>query len=229
MTMPHKLNMLPFYKNPHEVGLDESGRGPLFGRVYAGAVRWGTIEKTEENKEYYNLVIDSKKLTSVKRKKVIDWIKQNVAAWGVGYSEPEEIDQINILEATCLAMKRALKNLKDMEEEKKEEKEEKNIKNIENLIIDGCHWSRKFPEYNCPVTSIVKGDDKYLSIAAASILAKEYHDEHIHDLCRENPELAERYDLFNNKGYATKRHLEGIEKYGPSAYHRKSFKPIRKD
>ena len=121
------------------------------------------------------------------------------------------IDKINILEATKLAMTRAIENLK------------KKVDNINMLIIDGCGWENKFPDYK--VKSFVKGDATYFSIACASIIAKEYHDMHIIELCKENQELNERYDLLNNKGYGTAKHLAGLETHGNSIFHRKSFKP----
>lgn len=207
--------MLKKYNNDLEIGIDEAGRGPLCGRVYAGAVIW-SIDPTKENDKEYKLIKDSKKLTEKRRKVALSWITQNVKMWSYGYAEPEEIDVLNILEATKLAMSRAIDNLKSKY-------------NIEPkyLIIDGCGWENKFPEYN--VTSIVKGDDKFLSIAAASIIAKEYHDTHIQQLCLDNPELNERYDLLNNKGYGTKKHLEGLEKYGSSNIHRKTFGRVKQD
>jgi len=192
----------------YEIGIDEAGRGPLIGRVYAGAVIWGTNTKDNE------LIIDSKKLSAKKRAEALKWIKSNVLAWGVGYAEPEEIDQINILEATKLAMDRAIENLKNSF----------NLNQpLDKLIIDGVGWEKKFTNYQ--VKSVVKGDSKYLSIAAASIIAKEYHDEHIKQLCSENQDLHIKYDLENNMGYGTKKHLDGLNIYGNSKFHRKSFKP----
>jgi ribonuclease HII len=192
----------------YEIGIDEAGRGPLIGRVYAGAVIWGTNTKDIE------LIIDSKKLSAKKRAEALKWIKSNVLAWGVGYAEPEEIDQINILEATKLAMDRAIENLKN----------NFNLNQpLDKLIIDGVGWEKKFTNYQ--VKSVVKGDSKYLSIAAASIIAKEYHDEHIKQLCSENSDLHIKYDLENNMGYGTKKHLDGLNIHGNSQFHRKSFKP----
>jgi ribonuclease HII len=194
----------------YEIGIDEAGRGPLIGRVYAGAVIWGTNTKDIE------LIIDSKKLSAKKRAEALKWIKSNVLAWGVGYAEPEEIDQINILEATKLAMDRAIENLKN----------NFNLNQpLDKLIIDGVGWEKKFTNYQ--VKSVVKGDSKYLSIAAASIIAKEYHDEHIKQLCSENSDLHIKYDLENNMGYGTKKHLDGLNIHGNSQFHRKSFKPCK--
>lgn len=194
------------YLNKNEIGLDEAGRGPLIGRVYAGAVIWS------EDLEIDNIINDSKKLTPKKRAIALEWIKKNIPYWGYGYATEQEIDSINILEATKLAMTRAIENLKS-----------KNVPfNTNTLIIDGINWNKKFPGY--VVTSVVKGDSTYASIAAASIIAKEYHDEYIVNLCKTNPELNEKYDLLSNKGYGSAKHLLGIKTYGLSEFHRKSFK-----
>lgn len=182
-----------------EIGLDEAGRGPLIGRVYAAAVNWGDTPINE-------LVNDSKKISAKKRAEILKWIQENVDEWAVSFAEPEEIDNINILEATKLAMTRALNQL-DFKPD--------------YLIIDGVGWEKKFPDYN--VTSIVKGDSNYYPIAAASIIAKEYHDDYIKNLCKKHPELVDKYDLLNNMGYGTKKHIEGIKKYGLSQFHRKTF------
>jgi ribonuclease HII len=199
------------YKSDYEIGIDEAGRGPLIGRVYAGAVILGPDFKTDDK----IILNDSKKMTAKKRAVALYWIKSNVLAWGVGFAEPSEIDKINILEATNLAMKRAIDNLKLSFPLYKEK---------DNLIIDGVGWETRFPGYI--VNSFVKGDVTYLSIACASIIAKEYHDMHIKDICN-NSDLNEKYDLLSNMGYGTKKHLTGLITHGPCDYHRKSFKPIK--
>ena len=200
--------MLKKYSDDYEIGIDEAGRGPLIGRVYAGAVVWGP------NTQDCELIIDSKKLSAKKRAEALKWIKSNVLAWGVGWAEPSEIDSINILNATKLAMDRAITNLENSF----------NLSQpLNKLIIDGTGWEKKFTNYN--VKSIVKGDAIYLPIAAASIIAKEYHDEYIKQLCEDNPDLNEKYNLESNMGYGTKKHLEGLETYGNSQFHRISFKP----
>jgi ribonuclease HII len=183
-----------------ECGLDEAGRGPLFGNVYACAVIWSPLSEVPDN-----LIIDSKKLSKKKRKLAFEWIKANIKDYGIGYATNDEIDKINILEATKLAMQRAIDNLP--------------IKPT-HYIIDGLGWEKKFPDLQ--VKSIVKGDSKYYSIAAASILAKEYHDLHIQELCSNNSEL-NNYDLLNNMGYGTKKHIDAIKTHGNTIFHRKSF------
>jgi len=216
--MLHYKNILssPNQDNPThynlEVGLDEAGRGPLIGRVYAGAVVWPIDLQSNFYKDF---IKDSKKLTPKKRKLALDWIKKNIKYWGVGYADEKEIDSINILNATKLAMDRAIDDIKS--------KLEDNI-TITNLIIDGTGWESKFKDYK--VDSIVKGDNLYYSIAAASIIAKEYHDMHINQLINEEPMLDEYYSLSTNMGYPTKTHRMGLIKYGPSLYHRKSFNGV---
>jgi len=199
------------YKNDiNEIGLDEAGRGPLIGRVYAGAVIW-------DNNLDCDIINDSKKLTPKKRKLALEWIKTNIKYWGVGYADEKEIDKINILNATKLAMDRAIENLKTT-------KDYKYTENVSYLLIDGTGWEKKFKNYN--VESIIKGDSLYYSIAAASIIAKEHHDMYIRELISIDPTLDEKYSLSSNMGYPTAKHFDGIKKYGCSEYHRKSFKGV---
>jgi ribonuclease HII len=198
-----KYNMLKYKNNINEIGLDEAGRGPLIGRVYAGAVIWN-------NDIECDMINDSKKMTPKKRKLALEWIKNNIKYWGVGYADENEIDLYNIVNATKLAMDRAIDDLKT-----------KYNNNIEYLIIDGIGWENKFNNYN--VENIVKGDSKYYSIASASIIAKEYHDQYILDLIKKDNSLDEKYNLSKNMGYPTKKHFEGLNNYGLSIYHRKTF------
>ena len=193
------------YSNLIEIGIDEAGRGPLMGRVYVGTVIW-------DNKLDTDLIKDSKKLSKKKRKIAREWIENNVIDWAIGWADVEEIDEINILQATRLAITRCLEAISTKPE---------------YIIIDGKFW-KPFYLNNKKIQhkSIVKGDSEYYSIAAASILAKEYHDDYIKKICKNNPNLAQKYDWINNMGYGTKKHLEGIKKYGICNYHRKSFKPI---
>jgi len=186
--------------NNFEIGIDEAGRGPLLGRVYAAAVIW-TGDSI--------LINDSKKLTKNKRKNALEWIKNNNIKYGIGWADSNEIDELNILNATKLAINRALENL--------------NLIILDyTLLIDGIGWEKQFSNYN--VKSIIKGDSIYYSIAAASIIAKEYHDEYIKNLCKENQDLNEKYDLLNNMGYGTKKHINGIKIHGYTDFHRKSYK-----
>ena len=203
--------MLKQYQNKFEVGIDEAGRGCWWGPVVAGAVIW-----TENLTHPY--LTDSKKLSEKKRNELYPWIKKN-CLYGIGSASSKEIDNIGILKATILAMNRAIDNLENMINNKS------NIINIHSLIIDGINWKQN--DFSYPLSSIVKGDSKYYSIAAASILAKVYRDNY----CLEKSQLNEykKYTLEKHKGYGTKLHKEMIEKYGPSNEHRFSFKPIRQD
>jgi len=199
------------YKNIiTEIGLDEAGRGPLIGRVYAGAVIW-------PDNLVSNFIMDSKKLTPKKRSIALEWIYKNVVYWGVGYADEKEIDSINILNATKLAMDRAIIDLKT-----RISSTDNMV--ITNLIIDGSGWEKKFKDYK--VDSIIKGDNLYYSIAAASIIAKEHHDMHIKDLIKIDASLDVKYNLSSNMGYPTKKHMDGIKQHGSSIYHRKSFNGV---
>ena len=186
--MPH------YYSNLIEAGCDEAGRGCLAGSVYAAAVILPI--------DYDNpLLNDSKKLTEKRRKVLRDQIVRDAVAWAVGVVTPEEIDKINILNASFLAMHRALDQL---------------TIRPEAVIVDGNRFK---PYHDLPYTTIVKGDGKYQSIAAASILAKTFRDEYMDSIANEYP----YYDWQKNKGYPTKAHREGIREHGPSPYHRMSY------
>lgn len=188
-------HLLPhYYSNLIEAGCDEAGRGCLAGSVYAAAV---ILPKDYDNP----LLNDSKKLTEKRRKVLRDQIVRDAVAWAVGVVTPEEIDKINILNASFLAMHRALDQL---------------IIRPEAVIVDGNRFN---PYHDLPYTTIVKGDGKYQSIAAASILAKTFRDEYMDSLANEYP----YYDWQKNKGYPTKAHREGIRDHGPSPYHRMSY------
>ena len=183
-----------YYTDKVEAGCDEAGRGCLAGSVYAAAV---ILPPNYENK----LLNDSKQLSERKRYLLRSIIENDAVAWAVGVVTAEEIDKINILNASILAMHRALDALKVQPEA---------------IIVDG----NRFKPYNdVPYTTIVKGDGKYLSIAAASILAKTYRDDYMKTIAEEYPQ----YDWKSNKGYPTNKHRVAIKKYGISPYHRKSF------
>lgn len=183
-----------YYINKVEAGCDEAGRGCLAGSVYAAAVILPPDYKNE-------LLNDSKQLSEKKRYLLRSMIEKDALAWAVGVVTAEEIDKINILNASILAMHRALDALKVRPEA---------------IIIDG----NRFKSYqDVPYTTIVKGDGKYLSIAAASILAKTYRDDYMQLIAEEFPQ----YDWKSNKGYPTKKHRAAIKEFGISPYHRKSF------
>lgn len=185
----------PYYNHDLlEAGCDEAGRGCLAGSVFAAAVILP--------RDYENAALnDSKKLTAKKRYALREQIERDALAWAVGEVKPEEIDKVNILHASFLAMHRAIAQLQVAPEA---------------LIIDGNRFD---PYPDLPHTCIVKGDGKYLSIAAASILAKTYRDDYMDALARECP----YYDWEHNKGYPTAKHYAGLEAHGPSVYHRRTF------
>ena len=183
-----------YYKDMIEAGCDEAGRGCLAGSVYAAAV---ILPPNYQNAD----LNDSKKLTDKKRKALREQIERDAVAWAVGVVTPEEIDQINILNASFLAMHRALDQLKVRPEA---------------VIVDGNRFK---PYQDLPYTTIVKGDGKYLAIAAASILAKTYRDDYMDALAEEYPQ----YDWMSNKGYPTKKHRTAIKEFGTTPYHRMSY------
>lgn len=177
-----------------EAGCDEAGRGCLAGSVYAAAVVLPSDFRDE-------LLNDSKQLTERQRYALREVIEREALAWAVGVVTPEEIDRINILKASFLAMHRAIDQL---------------AVRPQHLLIDGNRFT---PYPGLPHTTVVKGDGKYLSIAAASILAKTYRDDYMNRLAEEYPQ----YDWRSNKGYPTRKHRAAIAEYGPTPYHRKTF------
>lgn len=183
-----------YYESLIEAGCDEAGRGCLAGSVYAAAV----ILPPDYQNELLN---DSKKLTAKKRYALREEIERDAIAWAVGIVTSEEIDKINILNASFLAMHRALDQLSVRPEA---------------VIVDGNRFK---PYQDLPSTTIVKGDGKYLSIAAASILAKTYRDDYMLSLAEEYPQ----YDWQSNMGYPTKKHRQAIREHGITPYHRKSY------
>ena len=216
-----------YYQGKMEAGCDEAGRGCLAGSVYAAAV---IFPEDYENAE----LNDSKQLTDRRRHQLREVIERDAVAWAVGIVTPEEIDRINILNASILAMHRALDQL---------------AVRPEAIIVDGNRFKPYRPDAAVPTavpaaaavptaaavpavstagptipaaiphTTIVKGDAKYLSIAAASILAKTYRDDYMDRLAEEFPQ----YDWQSNKGYPTKKHREAIRQYGITKYHRRTF------
>ena len=200
-----------------EIGVDEAGRGPLFGRVYTAAV---ILPKSGFD---YSRMKDSKRFSG--EKKILDaemYIKEHALAWSVSFCDEKRIDEINILHATIESMHRS----------------------VQSVTKDGCDSSTYFilvdGNYFTPYTfltgdmldvidhvTIKGGDDKYSAIAAASILAKCGRDRYIRELCAEHPLLDERYGIASNKGYGAKRHMDGIAAHGISQFHRTSYKPCQ--
>ncbi|MGN0221016.1 MAG: ribonuclease HII [Prevotella sp.] len=184
-----------YYDHLTECGCDEAGRGCLAGSVYAAAV----ILPPDYQNERLN---DSKQLTEKQRYALRTEIERDAVAWAVGVVTPEEIDRINILNASILAMHRAIDGLQVRPQA---------------VIVDGNRFK---PYHDLPYTTIIKGDGKYLSIAAASILAKTYRDDYMNELALAYPQ----YDWQSNKGYPTKKHREAIALHGITPYHRRSYR-----
>ncbi len=195
MNKDEKSTLLShYYDGLVEAGCDEAGRGCLAGSVYAAAV----ILPPDYRNDRLN---DSKKLTARRRRLLREEIERDAVAWAVGVVSPEEIDRLNILNASILAMHRALDAL---------------TVRPEAVIVDGNRFK---PYRDLPYTTIVKGDGKYLSIAAASILAKTYRDDYMDRLAEEYPQ----YDWAGNKGYPTQKHRNAIKTFGITPFHRRSF------
>ena len=193
-------------KNLLEAGVDEVARGCLAGPVYAAAVIWPNDEDMLDP----NIKLkDSKKLSKEKRSFLKDYIEEHAIDFAVASVDNNEIDEINILQAAQLAMRKAIAKL-DVQPE--------------SLLIDGNYFKPYVDKKGelIPHECFVKGDDKFQSISAASILAKVYHDEYIENLVENNPDL-EKYDWQSNMCYGTKKHIEAIKEFGISPYHRKTF------
>lgn len=192
-----------------EAGCDEAGRGPLAGSVFAAAVVLDpSLVENNAHREWLDMLNDSKQLTEKERQYLRPKIEQYAKAWAVVEVTAEEIDRINILNASILGMQRALDKLHVRPQ---------------HIIVDGNKWKPYIPEgevLEISARTVVKGDGKYLSIAAASVLAKTYRDEYMLRLHDEYPQ----YHWNTNMGYPTKAHYEAIRKYGITPYHRRSFK-----
>lgn len=204
------MNKLYPYKseNDLEIGIDEAGRGCLFGRVYVAGVILpkNIIELCEEE----NIIIkDSKKMSKKNKDKARKFIEENAIDYSIVYKDHIDIDENNIFTCTMDAMHEVVDNI---------------IIKPNKILVDGNHF-RKYYDSNGNIIEhecIIQGDNTYMSIAAASILAKTYKDEYIQNIVIEYPEY-EKYDLLNNSGYGTKSHLDAIEKYGITKHHRKTF------
>ena len=204
------------YLSELEIGVDEAGRGPLFGRVYSAAVM---IDNTFD----VTRVKDSKKFTSQKRlMEAYTYVIEHSVAWGVASIDEKQIDKYNIRQATFMAMHKAIRELLSKISSKK---------GI-SLLIDGNDF-RPFLYLNdgqysaLPHACIKGGDSQYASIAAASIIAKVHRDKYVEDLCEKYPLLDEYYGLSKNKGYGTKQHMEGLREHGITDFHRTSFAPCK--
>lgn len=193
-------------KSPNEAGVDEVGRGCLLGPVFAAAV----VLPTNINEiEGHEIIKDSKLLSKKNRKKAFDFIQKNAICTSTAFSDVEYIDEHNILRATISAMHKALRSLKETPAK---------------ILVDGTQFEKYHSiDHEC----VVQGDRKYMNIAAASIIAKVTRDDYIGNLCKHESELQEKYSLNNNMGYGTKKHIDGIAKFGICKHHRKTFNPCK--
>ena len=201
-----------YEKNKLEIGLDEAGRGSLLGPVFTSGVILNDIGVLPPPYP----IKDSKKCSAKVRRELRKYIEQNSIAYCVEMIDCDRIDKVNILNATMEGMEKCVDNITS-------------VINVDRLLVDGNY----FPTYmdkstftHIPHVCIPRGDDKYLNIAAASILAKEYRDDYILKLCDLNG-ILNNYDIKNNKGYGTKSHMEALKEFGPTEFHRKSFKPCQ--
>lgn len=196
--------------NNFEIGVDEAGRGPLFGRVYSGAV---ILPK--DNSFDHSLMKDSKKFHS--KKKICDvaeYIKAHAISWGVGFVSETVIDEINILQATQQSMHKAIHDALQGAGK---------VENV-SILVDGNYFKPYVSRGSrIPHVTVEQGDNTYSSIAAASILAKVARDQYIDELCQEHPYLAENYGIDSNMGYGSKKHLDGIKEHGITIWHRRTF------
>lgn len=198
--------MLDYSKHIKSVGIDEVGRGPLAGPVVAACAY---VPSDVAFPDDLPTIKDSKKMTHKNRRKVVDWLKsQSEIKYSIGASSVDEIDDMNILRATFLAMQRAFDGLKQC------------VDTSVTIFVDGNRAPDLHP-FN--VETVIGGDNLVFSISLASIIAKEYRDEIMRKIDTEYPQ----YGFAQNVGYGTKQHIEAINKYGPTVYHRKSFEPVK--
>jgi ribonuclease HII len=233
-TVPTTKYGLSIFRNEDpnilEIGIDEAGKGPMFGRVYAAAVILPK-DATMETFQYDDLR-DSKKIKSLKKlEKICEYIKENAISWAVCYADEKVIDEINIRQATFKAMHSAI----DETIRKLDTSMNSNTSNTNNtsnnkieLMVDGNDFKPYMIMRGAMLTQLSYscyegGDNKFTSIAAASILAKTARDKYILELCEEHPELKERYSIHTNKGYGTKKHMDGIHEFGITEWHRRSY------
>jgi ribonuclease HII len=217
--------LLPFYNNSNrwEIGVDEAGRGPMFGRLYVA----GVILPKDSSFRHEDMK-DSKRFHSPKKiKAVSDYIKSNALAWHIQFISEDVIDQINIRQAVLRAMHECcLQCIRQIQTVNPDTRVDTDV----FLLIDGNDFVsfRMYDEktecmIEIPHDTVEGGDNTYTSIAAASILAKVARDEYITELCEQYPQLQEKYGIAKNKGYGTKTHLDGIREHGITQWHRRSF------
>ena len=215
-----------------EIGVDEAGRGPLFGRLYVAAT---ILPKTcsDETPFKHEWMKDSKRFSSQKKiREVAEYIRSNAIAWTVRYAEPELIDEINIRQAVLRTMRECCSDL--VERLRNRECPLNEMQNRLRILVDGNDFP-PFTVYNPESETLEEieshtvegGDNLYTCIAAASILAKVARDDYIAELCKEHPYLVEYYGIDKNKGYGTAIHMRGIKEYGITRWHRTSYGPCK--
>jgi len=211
----------------YEVGVDEVGRGPMFGRVYTAAV----ILPKDDSFDC-SMVKDSKKFHSKKKiEEASQYVKDHALAWYISFEDEKKIDEINILQATQLSMHTSILEIRKQLNKKLKEIGQQEGKDYSySLLIDGNYFNpityldkSTNKIQSIPHVTVEGGDNKYASIAAASILAKVERDRYIDELCEQNPTLCEHYGIDSNKGYGAKRHMDGIKEHGITIWHRRSF------
>lgn len=205
--------MLAFFKddiNETQAGVDEVGRGCFMGPVVACAVVWDTqflIDESQKNNSELLKIKDSKKLSEKQRESTASFITTHCKAYAIEAVDAKEIDETNILRATYTAMHRCVDKILQKT-------------SVDRLLVDGNRFD---PYRDIKHECVIDGDNHFLNIASASILAKVYRDTYVKELCIAHPEYEERYNWSNNKGYGTKKHIEGIKTWGLTPYHRKTF------
>jgi ribonuclease HII len=232
-TLPIKKTTVPLLKKrfqesiPYEIGIDEAGRGPLFGRLYVAGV---VLPKDElfDSKG----IRDSKKITSKKKiQELSEYIKSHALSWHIQYIESDVIDKINIRQAVLQGMRECVKqNIMNVQQKKGSNDLSNDLSNEFFILVDGNDFSPyiQFDERTetmktIPHETVTGGDNLYVAIASASILAKVARDAYIEDLCAQYPQLSELYGLDTNMGYGTKTHLDGIRTHGITKWHRKTY------
>jgi ribonuclease HII len=208
-----KMKRTWFNDGQVEVGLDEAGRGSLWGRLYVGAVIMSPEDEAYfDNGATLKLITDSKKLTPRRRAVLNDFIRENAIDAVVAYAEPAEVDALNVLQADMAAMHRALNSMETP---------------FQRILVDGDYWKPWSVDGEIvPAYTIPGGDAKSLTIAAASILAKEAHDDWVREQIEADPTLDEKWGLGSNMGYGTAAHMTGLKSWGAHELHRRSFAPV---
>jgi ribonuclease HII len=206
----------------YEIGVDEAGRGPMFGRLYVGAV---VLPKGPDSGFHHEWMKDSKRFTSKKKiRETAEYIKQNALSWSIQYIEADVIDEINIRQAVFRGMHAGIKDVM-------QKMSDNGVQPSDPLLLIDGNDFKPYTIYTedtgevreIPSTTIEGGDNKYTSIAAASILAKVARDDYIAEMCTQYPELVERYSIDKNMGYGTPPHMAGIRQHGITQWHRRSY------